>query len=123
MEGYFQTTQSALKGLAGDLRSSTVNIGFITDNHHQLTSYAPNSLRHYSYIAKLSRLGKLDAIVAGGDNINGYYDRNQILIEMRQVTSTLFNRAAAQTDVFFAMGIMIPELVKMGKINQVQLYQ
>lgn len=96
--------ESALKGLAGDLRSSTVNIGFITDNHHQLTSYAPNSLRHYSYIAKLSRLGKLDAIVAGGDNINGYYDRNQILIEMRQVTSTLFNRAAAQTDVFFAMG-------------------
>lgn len=87
-----------------EIPEANFNVGFITDNHHQLTSYAPNSLSHYANIAALSRMAKIDAIVAGGDNINGYYDHDQKLTETKQVTSTLFNRSSSDTDVFFVLG-------------------
>lgn len=86
------------------ISADNFNVGFITDNHHQLSSYAPNSLAHYAYIAAASRRAPLQAIIAGGDNINGWYAKTQKLTETRQATTTLFNRAKAGTDVFFEMG-------------------
>ena len=80
------------------------NIGFITDAHLQLDNYAPNSIAHYAYIAAASRRARLDAIIAGGDNTNGWWEKNQKMVETQQATSTLFNRTAAGTDVFFQMG-------------------
>lgn len=86
------------------ISADNFNVGFITDNHHQLSSYAPNSLAHYAYIAAASRRAPLQAIIAGGDNINGWYAKTQKLTETRQATTTLFNRVKAGTDVFFEMG-------------------
>lgn len=83
---------------------STFNIIFITDVHHQLSSYAPNSLAHYGYVADLSRTGSIQTIISGGDNINGWYNRNQLMVETRQATSALFNRSNFDTDVFFLFG-------------------
>lgn len=90
--------------ISSKISSDTFNVGFITDNHHQLTSYAPNSLKHYSYIASLSRKSNISAIIANGDNVNGYYDKLEKIIETRQVTSTLFERTNVNTDVFFVFG-------------------
>lgn len=84
--------------------ASNLNIGFITDNHHQLSGYSPNSLNHYVYMAAASRRARLDAVVAGGDNINGWYDKQEKLVETRQATSVLANRVAAGTDVYFVFG-------------------
>ncbi|WDV24859.1 BppU family phage baseplate upper protein [Pediococcus acidilactici] len=86
------------------ISADNFNVGFITDNHHQLSSYAPNSLAHYAYIAAASRRAPLQAIVSGGDNTNGWYTKTQKLTETRQATSTLFNRAKAGTDVYFVFG-------------------
>jgi hypothetical protein len=82
----------------------TLNILFITDVHHQLSGYVPNSLAHYGYAANLSRKGNIQTIISGGDNINGWYNRSQLLIETRQATSALFNRSNFDTDVFFLFG-------------------
>lgn len=86
------------------ISADNFNVGFITDNHHQLSSYAPNSLAHYAYIAAASRRAPLQAIIAGGDNTNGWYTKTQKLTETCQATATLFNRVKAGTDVFFEMG-------------------
>lgn len=87
-----------------DIPADNFNVGFITDNHHQLSSYAPNSLAHYAYMAAASRIVSLQAIIAGGDNTNGWYGHDQKIIETKQVTSVLFNRTNPDTDVFFEMG-------------------
>lgn len=92
-----------LNQLAG-IPTGNFNIGFITDNHHQLSSYAPHSINHYVYMAAASRRARLDAVVAGGDNINGWYGRDEKLIETRQATSALYNRVAAGTDVYYVFG-------------------
>ncbi|KRL36628.1 metallophosphoesterase family protein [Liquorilactobacillus uvarum] len=97
---YYQDILEAMS----QIPQSNFNIGFITDNHYQMSSYAPNSLKHYAYIAAASRLAKIDAIIAGGDNTNGYYTHDQILLETQQATSVLFNRTSQDTDVFFVMG-------------------
>jgi UDP-2,3-diacylglucosamine pyrophosphatase LpxH len=88
----------------GSIPKDNFNVGFITDAHLQLDNYAPNSKAHYAYIAAASRRARLDAIVAGGDNTNGWWEKNQKLVETRHATSTLFNRTAAGTDVFFQIG-------------------
>lgn len=95
---------SKISDMANNISNDMFNVGFITDNHHQLTSYAPHSLKHYSYIAALSRRINMSAIVANGDNVNGYYEKQQKMIETRQATSTLFERSNANTDVFFVFG-------------------
>lgn len=86
------------------ISADNFNVGFITDNHYQLSSYAPNSLAHYAYIAAASRRAPLQAIIAGGDNTNGWYTKTQKLTETRQATTTLFNRVAAGTDVYYVFG-------------------
>lgn len=84
--------------------NSTFNVGFITDNHHQLSTYSPGSLTHYANIAALTRMVPINAVIAGGDNINGYFDRNQKFVETRQATSGLYGRVSHNTDVFFMLG-------------------
>ncbi|WP_265489813.1 metallophosphoesterase family protein [Lactiplantibacillus plantarum] len=84
--------------------TSNLNIGFITDNHHQLSSYSPHSINHYVYMAAASRRARLDAVVAGGDNTNGWYSKQEKLVETRQATSVLANRVAAGTDVYYVFG-------------------
>lgn len=96
------------------------NFGHITDNHHQLSSYAPNSLRHYASIARASESLGLDAIVSNGDNANGWYGREQILLELQQATSTLFDRAAPGTDVFISMGNHDLGVMQNGKTKPAQ---
>ncbi|MHC6535995.1 metallophosphoesterase family protein [Latilactobacillus sakei] len=98
---YYQTRISEIAQMLPD---ESLNIGFITDNHYQMDDYAPHSLGHYANIAALSRSAKVDAIVAGGDNTNGGVSRQRTLTEVRQATSTLFNRTSADTDVFFMLG-------------------
>lgn len=88
----------------GSIPKGNFNVGFITDTHLQLDNYAPNSIAHYAYIAAASRRARLDAIIAGGDNTNGWWEKNQKMVETQQATSTLFNRTAAGTDVFFQVG-------------------
>lgn len=97
---YYQNRLNQFSSIPKD----NFNVGFITDAHLQLDNYAPNSKAHYAYIAAASRRARLDAIIAGGDNTNGWWDKNQKLVETRHATSTLFNRTAAGTDVFFQMG-------------------
>lgn len=97
---YYQNKLNQMSSIPKD----NFNVGFITDAHLQLDNYAPNSKAHYAYIAAASRRARLDAIIAGGDNTNGWWEKNQKLVETRHATSTLFNRTAAGTDVFFQMG-------------------
>lgn len=97
---YYQNRLNQFNSIPKD----NFNVGFITDAHLQLDNYAPNSTAHYAYIAAASRRARLDAIIAGGDNTNGWWEKNQKLVETRHATSTLFNRTAAGTDVFFQMG-------------------
>lgn len=84
--------------------ASNLNIGFITDNHHQLSSYSPHSINHYVYMAAASRRARLDAVVAGGDNTNGWYSKQEKLVETRQATSVLANRVKPGTDVYYVFG-------------------
>lgn len=84
--------------------ASNLNVGFITDDHHQLSGYSPHSLNHYVYMAAASRRARLDAVVAGGDNINGWFGKQEKLVETRQATSVLANRSAAGTDVYYVFG-------------------
>lgn len=86
------------------INNSTFNVGFITDNHHQLSTYSPGSLTHYANIAALTRMVPINAVIAGGDNINGYFDRKQKFVETRQATSGLYGRVSHNTDVFFMLG-------------------
>ncbi|KAF0525682.1 BppU family phage baseplate upper protein [Pediococcus acidilactici] len=97
---YYQNKLNQFSSIPKD----NFNVGFITDAHLQLDDYAPNSIAHYAYIAAASRRARLDAIIAGGDNTNGWWEKDQKLVETRHATSTLFNRAASGTDVFFQMG-------------------
>lgn len=97
---YYQNKLNQFSSIPED----NFNVGFITDAHLQLDNYAPNSKAHYAYIAAASRRARLDAIVAGGDNTNGWWEKNQKLVETRHATSTLFNRTVSGTDVFFQMG-------------------
>lgn len=84
--------------------TSNLNVGFITDNHHQLSSYSPHSINHYVYMAAASRRARLDTVVAGGDNTNGWFGKQEKLVETRQATSVLANRVAAGTDVYYVFG-------------------
>lgn len=87
-----------------EIPASNLNVGFITDNHHQLSNYSPHSINHYVYMAAASRRARLDAIVAGGDNTNGWFGKQEKLVETRQATSVLANRVAAGTDVYYVFG-------------------
>ncbi|MFT8392404.1 MAG: metallophosphoesterase [Liquorilactobacillus ghanensis] len=84
--------------------TNAVNIACITDNHWQMAVQGQHSLRHYSYIARASRLAKLDAIVANGDNVNGYYNRDEVFTENRQALQTIFNLASVDTPVLINRG-------------------
>jgi len=90
--------------MSQSLKAGSFKILHITDNHNQMSSYAPNSLAHYMYAAMMTHLGEIDVFISNGDNINGYYDREQLLIETKQVTSTVFGRVNFKTDVFFNFG-------------------
>ncbi|GIQ95220.1 BppU family phage baseplate upper protein [Lactiplantibacillus plantarum] len=92
-----------LNGMSS-IDDSTFNVGFITDNHHQLSSYSPGSLTHYANISALTRMVPINTVISGGDNINGYYGKKQKLTETRQVTSGLYGRVDHNTDVFFLLG-------------------
>ncbi|MEK6459148.1 metallophosphoesterase [Heyndrickxia faecalis] len=96
--------QAKINEIVNSIDKSELNIGFITDNHNQYSGYAPNSLKHYEYIALLSRLTHLDAVISGGDNANGWYSKPQILSELKSATSALFNRVKPDTDVYFLHG-------------------
>ncbi|AJO22892.1 metallophosphoesterase [Weizmannia coagulans] len=98
---YYKTK---INEIVKSIDKSELNIGFITDNHNQYSGYAPKSLKHYEYIALLSRLTHLDAVVSGGDNANGWYSKSQILSELKSAASALFNRVKADTDVYFLHG-------------------
>jgi len=115
LDGYFDNIVDEVGGPIPDyfinelntmtsINDSTFNVGFITDNHHQLSTYSPGSLTHYANIAALTRMVPINTVVAGGDNINGYYGKNQKLTETRQVTSDLYGRVSHKTDVFFMLG-------------------
>lgn len=115
LDGYFDNIVDEVGGPIPDyfinelntmtsINDSTFNVGFITDNHHQLSTYSPGSLTHYANIAALTRMVPINAVVAGGDNINGYYGKTQKLTETRQATSALYGRVNHQTDVFFMLG-------------------
>lgn len=84
--------------------TANLNIGWITDVHLQQDSYAPNSLAHYAYMGAASRRARLDAIIAGGDNINGWYAKDELLFDTTQSVGTLFGRSADGTDVFCMFG-------------------
>lgn len=96
--------QAKINEIVNSIDKSELNIGFITDSHNQYSGYAPNSLKHYEYIALLSRLTHLDAVISGGDNANGWYSKPQILSELKSATSALFNRVKPDTDVYFLHG-------------------
>lgn len=115
LDGYFDNIVDEVGGPIPDyfvnelntmtsISDSTFNVGFITDNHHQLSTYSPGSLTHYANIAALTRMVPINAVVAGGDNINGYYGKNQKLTETRQATNALYGRVNHNTDVFFMLG-------------------
>jgi len=98
--GYFVNELNTMKSIS----DSTFNVGFITDNHHQLSTYSPGSLTHYANIAALTRMVPINTVIAGGDNINGYYGKDQKLTETRQATNALYGRVNHETDVFFMLG-------------------
>ncbi|MFT8392451.1 MAG: metallophosphoesterase family protein [Liquorilactobacillus ghanensis] len=99
---YYDADMDAVTQLStGD---NVVNIACITDNHWQMSTQGQHSLRHYSYIARASRLTKLDAIVANGDNVNGYYSHDEVFNENRQALQTLFNLAEVDTPVLINRG-------------------
>lgn len=97
---YYRKRLDELKMIPQD----NLNIGFITDNHLQMDDYAPHSLNHYATIAAVSRRARLDAIIAGGDNINGDYGRNENLFDTQQYFSALTGRVKNGTDVFAMFG-------------------
>lgn len=115
LDGYFDNIVDEIGGPIPDyfvnelntmtsISDSTFNVGFITDNHHQLSTYSPGSLTHYANIAALTRMVPINAVIAGGDNINGYYGKDQKLTETRQATNALYGRVNHDTDVFFMLG-------------------
>ncbi|MFX0552953.1 metallophosphoesterase [Lactiplantibacillus plantarum] len=115
LNGYFENEVDEVCGPIPDyarerldqftgIPASNLNVGFITDNHHQLSGYSPHSLNHYVYMAAASRRARLDAVVAGGDNINGWFGKQEKLVETRQATSVLANRVASGTDVYYVFG-------------------
>jgi predicted MPP superfamily phosphohydrolase len=115
MSGYFDNVIDEVGGPIPDyfinelntmasISDSTFNVGFITDNHHQLSSYSPGSLTHYANIAALTRMVPINAVIAGGDNINGYFGRKQKFTETNQATNALYGRVSHDTDVFFMLG-------------------
>ncbi len=115
LDGYFNNIVDEVGGPIPDyfvnelntmtsISDSTFNVGFITDNHHQLSTYSPGSLTHYANIAALTRMVPINAVVAGGDNINGYYGKEEKLTETRQAASALYGRVNHNTDVFFMLG-------------------
>lgn len=115
LDGYFDNIVDEVGGPIPDyfinelntmtsISDSTFNVGFITDNHHQLSTYSPGSLTHYANIAALTRMVPINAVIAGGDNINGYYGKTQKLTETRQATNALYGRVSHDTDVFFILG-------------------
>ncbi|MGO5005124.1 metallophosphoesterase family protein [Bacillus wiedmannii] len=84
------------------LFEDTLNIGFLTDNHYEDTPYAFSSLGHYKYIAEMSKLVHLDAIIAGGDNVNGNTTKAHGMKHNGDVASLLLTRS--NCDVFLLKG-------------------
>ncbi|MCU5596795.1 metallophosphoesterase [Bacillus wiedmannii] len=84
------------------LPEHTFKVGFITDNHYEDTPYAFSSLAHYKYIAEMSKLIKLNAIIAGGDNINGNTNKAHGIKHNGDVASLLFTRS--ECDAFLLKG-------------------
>jgi len=94
-----------IKDLALKIDPNKMNIGFLTDNHYQLGTYSPNAVQHYSHLAVLSRLSKnLNAVVLGGDNINGDVPKNILNNETDLITNLMFDTTYSKTDVFPILG-------------------
>lgn len=93
-----------LNVIAKKLNKDNLNIGFITDNHWQYGGYSVNGLNHYSYMAYLSRNAPIQAVVMGGDNINGDQDFKEKLAQTKQVMSVMLGRLGENTDLFPLIG-------------------
>ena len=96
--------QRRLQELSETLKDNQFNILHFTDCHHQLSNYVPNSLKHAGYASNLTKKAPINALVANGDNTNGWFEKPQMLIETNQITSTLFHDSSFDTDVFFNLG-------------------
>ena len=94
-----------IQTISSKLKSSNMNIGFITDNHYQVGNYAPNALQHYSHLLTLSRLSKsINTVVFGGDNINGDVSKEMLDNETSVLTNLAFDTSYKKTDVFLVLG-------------------
>ena len=106
-----------IQKLSSKLKSGNMNIGFITDNHYELGNYAPNALQHYSHLLTLSRLSKsIDAVVFGGDNINGNVNKEILNNETSVLTNLAFDTSYKKTDVFLVLGNHDTGVGQMGGI-------
>lgn len=81
-----------------------VVIGFLTDSHYQSDDYAKNELKHTSWMAYLTKKIKMDALIFGGDNINGYYDKKQIKDEAIKAVNSVEGQKDPDTPLFWLMG-------------------
>lgn len=93
-----------LNSIASSIPDGRFNVGFLTDLHYQNYSYSPNALSHYANIAALSRRVKMNAIISGGDNINGDNNKQSKLWQTQNITNALKYRQSEDTDVFFIFG-------------------
>lgn len=98
----------SLQNLKQDVDTKMFNLGLITDTHDDKLSSDSGkptnySLQHLSNILFLD--GKLDAIVAGGDNIDGFSDSYDGLIsEHKKFTNKLMLESANLSDKFILLG-------------------
>lgn len=98
----------SLEKIKQEIDSKMFNLGFITDTHDDKLSSDSGkptnySLQHLSNILFLD--GKLDAIVAGGDNIDGFSDSYDGLIsEHKKFTNKLMLTSLNQSDKFILLG-------------------
>lgn len=88
-----------------------LNIAFITDNHleedglstQDPKQYAARSLNHYEWFAKGTQITKPDAVVLGGDNINGNSVRPTLLSSYKHVKG-MMEQVHPYSPVFYILG-------------------
>lgn len=94
---------SMLSELAYKIPNDTFNICHITDIHrNEEAIYFANDVSHLQHATEITKLTKIDCLIAGGDNADGFSPKKISLKYNGDVSSIL--RTRADSDVFLLKG-------------------
>lgn len=98
---------AALNNLKNSIDKTKFNLVFMTDNHYSSLTSDPNKPTNYTlqHVANASYFDNVDAIILGGDNVDGdVRSLANLTSDTRQITYKLLLGSMNNVDKFFLLG-------------------